>query len=210
MPGNVIKGQLSEKLKKQGDGSWKLNNVWEISQLRNANPKFRKIVCRNPSNPEKRYKKRSAEFPQQGENSTFISSEWWIPKLWNPSWDESLEVTDIPVGLAKRYPIRQGRNVVVVEASGLPPQRTGNQDPKSGYHYDDRASTEAPLMTNRLESRAVWSLTPIHSSPLVGSSNFSLSNLIESVLPLLRHSNSSKHHWLLRTAKVDQQQRIVA
>ena len=62
--------------------------------------------------------------------------------------------------LDMRYPIRQGRNIVGVDASGLPPGMIGTQEPKSGYHHGDCPSMETPLMTNPVEPWKVGFLCP--------------------------------------------------
>ena len=41
----------------------------------------------------------------------------------------------------------QVRNIVDVEALGLPPGMIGTQEPKSGYHYGDCASTATPVIS---------------------------------------------------------------
>ena len=68
-----------------------------------------------------------------------------------------------------RYPIRQGRNIVGVDASGLSQGMIGTQESKIGYHYGNCASTETPFMTNPVEPWKMGFLTPIHSSPFVRS-----------------------------------------
>ena len=54
----------------------------------------------------------------------------------------------MPIG----WPIRKVRNTVGVEASVLLPGMIGIQEPKSGYHYGDCASTETAHIRNPLES----------------------------------------------------------
>ena len=95
----VIECQLSEKLKSQGDGSRQPNNIQEIPQLGIRIQKFRKWIPGTPALPKTR-QKCSAEFlnaarnSSTSENAIFISFGIPFPKLRNPSWNESLKVTD--------------------------------------------------------------------------------------------------------------------
>ena len=117
---NVIESQLREKFESQSDASWQPNQYLRNPTASEYKSKsFGKWFPGTRAIP-KTLQKRSAEFLSIGKRHfhQFRSS---ISKT-----SESI-TGRIPRGhrhahwLAKRYPIRQGRNIVGVEASGLAP-----------------------------------------------------------------------------------------
>ena len=148
---NVIECQFSEKLESQGDGSLAAERYPRNSTASEyGSINFGKLIPGTPAIP-KALQKRSAEFLNIGKRH--------FHQLRNSVSKTSESITGrIPRGhrhalwLAKRCPNMQVRNIVDVEASGLPPGMIGTQEPKSGYHYGDCASTGTPLITNPLES----------------------------------------------------------
>ena len=92
-----LRRHLNEKCESQGDGSRHLNKIPEIPQLRNMNPKVSENGSQESQQSPKHYKN-TARNSSTSENAIFISFGISFPKLRNPSRDESLEVTNIPIG----------------------------------------------------------------------------------------------------------------
>ena len=142
--------------------------------------KFRKMVPTNPSNPRNTTKTqrgipqhRKTPFSSVSEfrSKTSESITGWIPRGHRHThW------------LAMRYPIRQGRNIIGVDASGLPPGMIVTQEPMSGYHHRKIVHQLKLHSWRILWSHGKWGLLPpIHSSPLVRSSNRQEATLSQNV-----------------------------
>ena len=198
---NVIECQLSEKLESQGDGSLAAERYPRNSTASEYGSKsFGKWIPGTPAIP-KTLQKRSAEFLNIGKRH--------FHQLRNSVSKTSESITGrIPRGhrhalwLAKRYPIMQVRNIVDVEASGLPPGMIGTQEPKSGYHYGDCASTGTPLITNPLESWKMGFLTP-HTffTPCALLQNFNVSPVLGPFFGMLRFYCSLGDPFVIRSPK---------
>ena len=166
---NVIECQLSEKFENHDDGSWQPNNLREIPQLRNMNPKASENCFQKPRQSPKHYKN-AARNSSTSENAIFISFGILFPKLRNPFRDESLEFTDIRIGWPSTSQLDWAEISLVWRLQGCP----GNdRNPGSQVwiplwrlciNWDSTHDESSGVMKK-------WGfLPPIHSSPLVRSS----------------------------------------